>query len=275
MNTKLNDYINKLVNTNHFSHAYLIEVDDSYNSNISIDFAKRISSVMNKEISDFTDDSLFDDLRIIRPEGKFIKKEQLLELMTEYKTKSLNSNNRVYVIEYAENLNTASANTILKFLEEPDEGIVAILITKNRYNVIDTIVSRCQYLNIATNLNREYDEELHDYSVDLFRMLVTKKEKAIAYLSEIYSLKSDQILKILLNISIFYENIINIHYNIDISDKYFKDEIRGLSKEVSLNEAVDSLKKIEKSIKLLEYNVNPRIVLDRLFYEEDSYEGSI
>ena len=277
MNNKLNDYIEKLIDNSRFSHAYLIEVDDSYNTDVSITFAKKIAGKLN-EMADFDAISVYNgeqsgDLVVIRPDGKFIKKEQLIDLMTEYKTKSLNSNVRIYIIEYAENLNSSSANTVLKFLEEPEDGIIAVLITRNKHSVMDTIVSRCQNLSITENFSRSYDVEEYDRFIEFLNILVSKKDKAIAYSSDIYFLKSDQIYKILTNLSIFYENVINIHYNIDVSDT--TDTLKELMEKVSLEDAMSKLKILEKSIRLLEYNVNPRIVLDRFFYEEDIYDGSV
>lgn len=64
------------------------------------------------------------------------------------KEKSINSGKQFYIIEYAENLNSSSANALLKFLEEPDDEIIAILVTKNINKVISTIVSRCQIVNL-------------------------------------------------------------------------------------------------------------------------------
>ena len=58
----------------------------------------------------------------------------------------------LFIIYNAEKLNTSSANTILKFLEEPEENIIAVLTTDNRYQVLDTILSRCQNLVFAPNL---------------------------------------------------------------------------------------------------------------------------
>ena len=57
---------------------------------------------------------------------------------------------KALVIDYkeADKLNMSSANTILKFLEEPEDDIVAILVANNRYAVIETILSRCQVLSL-------------------------------------------------------------------------------------------------------------------------------
>ena len=61
------------------------------------------------------------------------------------------------VINDVELLNTSAANSILKFLEEPEENIIAILITSNRNLVINTIVSRCQVI-------RYYVKESFDFA---------------------------------------------------------------------------------------------------------------
>jgi DNA polymerase-3 subunit delta' len=44
-------------------------------------------------------------------------------------------------------LNGSSANSLLKFLEEPSEGIVGILITDNIRGIHPTIKSRCTVFN--------------------------------------------------------------------------------------------------------------------------------
>ena len=81
---------------------------------------------------------------IIMSFDKLIKKEQILNIKSEMNENTINSGKLFYIIEYAENLNSSSANALLKFLEEPDDELIAILVTKNINKVISTIVSRCQ-----------------------------------------------------------------------------------------------------------------------------------
>ncbi len=52
-------------------------------------------------------------------------------------------------------MNLSAANSILKFLEEPEEGIIAILITNNRYELLDTIRSRCQIITLNNRNGNE------------------------------------------------------------------------------------------------------------------------
>ena len=87
----------------------------------------------------------------------------MIDLQKEFKNKSLYDNKKIYVIKEAEKLNASSANTILKFLEEPEKDIIAFLITTNRYKVIDTILSRCQILSLKEN---NFDLFLDDSNVD-------------------------------------------------------------------------------------------------------------
>ncbi len=54
----------------------------------------------------------------------------------------------VYVLHLVENMTTEAINSILKFLEEPQDNVYAFLTTNNINNVLPTIVSRCQNLRL-------------------------------------------------------------------------------------------------------------------------------
>jgi DNA polymerase-3 subunit delta' len=51
---------------------------------------------------------------------------------------------RIVLIQPAESLNLASANALLKMLEEPAPGVVFILIAHQLQRLLPTIISRCQ-----------------------------------------------------------------------------------------------------------------------------------
>ncbi|MSP87013.1 MAG: DNA polymerase III subunit delta' [Methylotenera sp.] len=55
---------------------------------------------------------------------------------------------RVILIHPAEALNSASANALLKMLEEPAAGVMFILVTHQLQRLLPTIVSRCQKINM-------------------------------------------------------------------------------------------------------------------------------
>jgi DNA polymerase-3 subunit delta' len=55
---------------------------------------------------------------------------------------------RIVLIHPAEALNIASANALLKMLEEPAEGVVFILVAHQLQRLLPTIISRCQKINM-------------------------------------------------------------------------------------------------------------------------------
>lgn len=55
---------------------------------------------------------------------------------------------RIVLIHPAEALNIASANALLKMLEEPAEGVIFILVAHQLQRLLPTIISRCQKINM-------------------------------------------------------------------------------------------------------------------------------
>jgi len=55
---------------------------------------------------------------------------------------------RIVLIHPAEALNLASANALLKMLEEPAEGVVFILVSHQLQRLLPTIISRCQKISM-------------------------------------------------------------------------------------------------------------------------------
>ena len=156
---------------NRCSHAYLLETNGYPKSlEFAISFAKAILCPYNYTSDEkchncfqckAIDNNNFIEFKIINPDGEWIKKEQLDELQSMFSKKAIIGNKKVYIINGVEKLNISSSNSILKFLEEPEEGIIAILITENINKVLSTIVSRCQVCNLK-NINKcsKNDESL-------------------------------------------------------------------------------------------------------------------
>ena len=139
---KYYNFINNIVDFNKISHAYMIEIDDYYRDfHCILDFVKLILCNKKEEndVSKLIDSGNYPDLKIIEPDGNIIRKKQLVQLQEEFRNKSFFGNKMIYILKEADKLNDSSANTIFKFLEEPEEDIIAILVTTNRYKVIETI----------------------------------------------------------------------------------------------------------------------------------------
>lgn len=269
----LKKLFNAITTKKKVGHAFLFNVDDSYDTSLAISFIKEIlkNDVANADTDDSQyekfsyqlDNNTFPDLMIIKSFDKVIKKEQILNIKSEMKEKSINSGKQFYIIEYAESLNSSSANALLKFLEEPDDEIIAILVTKNINKVISTIVSRCQIVNL-NHYNRKKDEQYFELALKYLLVHEDKKEKAVSYLSELYEISSDD-LKGMINSWIYtYKNVLKLLLNKD-SEEANNESILALSKNNNIESVIDKLDKLEKMSNLILYNVNVRIILDELF----------
>lgn len=155
------------IKNNRSSHAYLFETNScSYATKYILDFVKYLvcPTILSNHEKDCSicrtiDEGNYTELKIINPDGQWIKKEQLQELQQEFSTKAIIGNKKIYIINGADKLNSSSANSILKFLEEPEENIIAILVVENMYNVMETILSRCQIISLQKDVLTDKSEK--------------------------------------------------------------------------------------------------------------------
>ena len=295
----LEDYLNEQklltkilldsLNNDKLVQAYLLTCNDlEYLEKYAIAFSKKILSKDNdKKICKQIDDNNYPDLTILYPDGKNIKKEQLSELQKEFQNKPIISNKKIYIITECEKMNAASANSILKFLEEPSDDIIAILLTTNQNMVIPTILSRCQILNlnnIATNkdvyeifnerfteLEREdtfdtYFSKLLEFTTDIDSM---KKKFFIKYKEYVDYFSNKEDIKIVVDFMLFfYYDILNLKFERD--PIYFLKYIDFLEK-VEKNNSKESinykLEVLERTKLRLTSNSNIKMVLDKLIIE--------
>ncbi|MDV6378950.1 DNA polymerase III subunit delta' [Sporosarcina sp. GW1-11] len=100
------------------------------------------------------------NVMLIRPDGQDIKKEQMSSLIMKMTKKGYEEGRKVYVIANAERMNTSAANTLLKFLEEPEGNVTAILLTDSYQSILPTIQSRCQRISLQPMNRQESMESL-------------------------------------------------------------------------------------------------------------------
>ncbi|MFD2611570.1 DNA polymerase III subunit delta' [Paenibacillus gansuensis] len=86
------------------------------------------------------------DLHKVEPEGTSIKIEQIRQLQKDFAYRATASQTKIYIISEAEKMTVQAANSLLKFLEEPQSAVVAILITENGHALLPTIQSRAQWV---------------------------------------------------------------------------------------------------------------------------------
>lgn len=81
---------------------------------------------------------------IIEPDGKTIKIDQIRQMQSKIVIKPFDGPRKIVLIDQAEKMNAAAANSLLKTLEEPPPYAVLILITSSAPALPPTLLSRCQ-----------------------------------------------------------------------------------------------------------------------------------
>ena len=284
------------INNNKLVQAYLfISNDKVFLMDYALSFVKKIINVENKEeINNQIDNNIYPELKIIEPKNNIIKKEDLSLLQKEFNVKPVIGNKLVYIINGAEKLNSSSANTILKFLEEPNDDIIAILLTDNLSKVLPTIKSRCQVISLKNNdtinvknseyfynlykVNRDIEEFTFEYyknleknAIKVIEKIEKNKENFIInlkeYIYDVYKEKEDYVILFDL-ILYFYYDILNIFYerNILYMNEYF-DELQTIKNNNSLNSIIIKLKLIEEEKLKLLSNMNIKLLIDEFIFK--------
>jgi DNA polymerase-3 subunit delta' len=89
------------------------------------------------------------DVVTIQPDGTYIKIDQVRAVQAAFRYRASDQIRRVLIIEDAEKMRLETANSLLKFLEEPVSPMVAILLTDKKERILPTIQSRCQWVRFA------------------------------------------------------------------------------------------------------------------------------
>ena len=197
------------------SHAYLFDVNNNENAfGFVLSFIKMIicphhysnnsnSLCKNCNCCMRVDDGNYSEIKIIESESSVIKKEQLLDLQNEFSTSAIEGNNRIYIIKDCDKMNKYAANSLLKFLEEPLPGIIAILMTNNINKVISTIISRCQLIRLNNTL------VFNNNSLENFAFICCdNKDDVINFISD--KSNGELVLNVINFISYFEENGLDI-----------------------------------------------------------------
>lgn len=267
MSEELESYFNLRASQNKISHAFLL-----YNSNYD-SLKESLFSVISKYIfkDEVNEESC--DVLIVRPENSKIIKDQILDIQSKFKTKSQFHIAKTYIIDEAQMMNDYATNSLLKFLEEPEDDIYAFLITSNINSVLPTIKSRCQLIKIDDNVDfdiKMFDNELVLKSIDLVNKIENYKVDSIAYLPDIFSKKEEKakVMSIIKIIKYFYYDVLN--YKFQNTIQYF-DEYLSTVEKIALNinekDLTRKLIVLNKSENVLKYNVNVNLFIDKLIID--------
>ena len=288
----LNDYKDKQslaynlfvndINNNCVTHAYLIDENnylDAYNMVLS--FVKAIlcdnkyldnNNCLGCTLCKRIDDGNYPEIKIIEPDGMYIKKQQIIDLQQVFSRSSVEGSKRIYIIKDCEKMRPEAANSMLKFLEEPESGIIAILMTNNINNVLSTIISRCKVVKL-NNLLEDVDnanEELDDLAIRFVSNLENRGIDLIIDVKDIwFSLigakdRDKMVLVFDKMIDIYYDMMKIKNGNNNIKCIKWIDEINSISFRNSLEDILNKINILVEYKDSIKFNVNSNLLMDSI-----------
>lgn len=284
------------------SHAYLIDAnhyEESYDFILS--FVKTILCKNNYTNFNFCgscnlchriETGNYPELKVIETDTSMIKKEQLLELQSDFSRSSIEGFYRIYIIKDCDKMNKQASNCLLKFLEEPVPGVIAILVTNNFSKILSTIVSRCQIIrlnNVISLKNNSTLENLALVSCDnknsFFKFLEDENKielinsvlsfvdyfeengvDTLLYMKKLwynnFSTKEEVGLAFLLMVYFYYDLL---NYKLGNNQYFFCDKIDFIKRCSNMNSIASILYKLDVvtyGYEMVNFNLNMNLLLD-------------
>lgn len=296
--------LTKAYHSNKLSHAYLFEGDDGQTmKQVAIDFAKLILCDQDEQCQLKVSTFNHPDFMYISTEENTIKKEQVEQLIHHMNQLPIEGNYKVYIIEAFEKLTVQGENSILKFLEEPPDNTIAILLSTKPEQILDTIHSRCQHvyfkpigkvkfidrlvereisrpiaelistyttqIETAVLLNEESDlASLRKSIVKWCQLLLTNRPMALIAIVDLLKQAKTRRLQLvtLAAVNGFFEDV--MHAKVGITDdlifRDLQDDIQNYARKLTYNQIILMYDQITEAHKKLNQNVNPTLVFEQI-----------
>lgn len=246
---------------------------------------------------------LHPDVRVIDEEGSSIKIDQIRALQSEAVLSPFEGRQRVYILCNFQKATMEAANCLLKTLEEPPPNVLLILTAVQVENLLPTIVSRCQVLNLRSLAVRQVEQALKTYwGVEPYQArllarlsggrigwaieacsneaLLREREKYLVALEQALGQKRTERMRLAQQLSQFPEILPEL---LDLWQNWWRDLLLAKSgniqavtnvdreqtvlhesQQYTLNEIWACLRALERAAKQIEQNVNPCLALEVL-----------
>ncbi len=154
---------------NELSHAYLISADPKVDTSmVSVFLIQSIVCEIEGVLSCGECSSCkkiinaqYIDLKIIDGTTGIIKKEQVISALNALQQKAMEKNGKkILYIKSVDAANVQSINSLLKFIEEPQDNTYIIMSTNNINDVLSTIKSRSQIIKLKPKMISELTDEI-------------------------------------------------------------------------------------------------------------------
>lgn len=230
-----------------------------------------------------------------------IKKGDIELIQNTFKKSSLEGKAKIYIIENIEYSTKEAMNTLLKMLEEPEDGIYALFTAQNINRVLPTILSRCQIIDIKPDskeiiVKQLKNENIPDDAANILSFLTVDINEArelyderfefmqvqvINFIEDLYFKRNNLIINTQTNLLKKYKERNDIKLFLNMLVLAMKDVFHVkhqqkilYSKNIDLLKTIDVsveylIKQIElvlETIYVIESNANVALLMDSLMY---------
>lgn len=222
------------------------------------------------------DNGTYADLILINGKDQTIKKGEIERMQERFSLSSIEDNaKKIYIIHLIEHATSEAINSLLKFLEEPNEDVYAIITTENINNVLPTIISRCLNIRLLKASKQELVVEAIKKGIALEDALIlasfngslnliedcynntkyiTLKDLIIEMLNEY--IEGENILYFAqVEISEYVNNKANFRLFLELLELFLLDSINYNHDNISYKEHTDLLKSVNEKMKNIENKV--------------------
>ena len=281
-------YLKQCAKNNRLAHAYLFYGPSEIGKKT---FAIELSKLLQKP-----EERLTNFLMIEPVKGEENNKResihilQIRELKSELSLSNASDGYKIVIIDNAQAMTFDAQGAILKLLEEPRGKSLIILITEFKYQLLETITSRCQLIRFSALPRKEITEflasqDLTDSDKKMALWLsFGKPGRAIDYLNrkeerttqkqklkEIKELISAPLYERFAFAEKLSKNRNELFLSLELWIHYFREVLlkklrkEKIKKKYSFNELKKIINAIERTKFLLaQTNVNPRLALENL-----------
>lgn len=244
------------------------------------------------------------DVYVIAPDGASIKIDQVRALQKEMAMRSVESFHKVYILEHVDKMTTQAANSLLKFLEEPPAGVVALLLTENSHSILPTILSRCQLIsfsplsakaiagqlqaegvaagaaNVAAHITAHFEEarelcqsesfaQLRNVVIQLMQEIKQRNSQALFTIQELFQ-KYDRLkeeLPLFLDLLILWLRdilYVQVGRNAHLINSDQQDDLQGQALVWTRDELLHGIELVMDTKNRIERNANAQLAFERL-----------
>jgi len=183
------------------------------------------------------------DLLIINPDPS-ISIKQIRDLQKFLSRKPYELEKKAVVIPEAEKMTIPAQNSFLKTLEERPKNSIIILCAQNQDQLLETIISRCEIIKLVQKSGIELDKKIIDRHCSLMaKIKKTGLGKRLQLIEPYTKTRSEAV-------QFCREMIVSLRSR-DVNAKAFINNVH-------------IIKKLQKTIQLLQANVNVKLTMENL-----------